>query len=187
MFHKRKKKGKNMTISNIGNSTNRYYSTTNTDNIKKEELQKTQAPQDSKSEKIKSSDYLKSLQDKVPTLNLEIGYGLSGKKDNKCSVSINPKIISKMQSSPEDEEKYTQTLKDIERAEKMCSAYYNSLGCNVERTSHWYIDENGEVSHFAITRTDDKLNKKLRDKAKKKAEEQIEKMRENREKKTCEN
>ena len=79
-----------------------------------------------------------------------------------------------MQNDPEAEKKYTQMIKDIETAEKTAISYYNALGGCVERTSHWYIDENGKYYHFAFTHTDDRLNKKLREEAKKNAEKQIE-------------
>ena len=51
-------------------------------------------------------------------------------------------------------------LKDIQRAERAVSAYYNSLGGATERTSHWEISDNGEVSHFAYVCREDKLNEK---------------------------
>ncbi|MBQ3543837.1 MAG: hypothetical protein IJA34_02435 [Lachnospiraceae bacterium] len=40
----------------------------------------------------------------------------------------------------------SQRLKDIQRAESVVSSYYNSLGGETERTSHWNIDDNGNVS-----------------------------------------
>ena len=55
-----------------------------------------------------------------------------------------------------------QRLKDIQKAESAVSEYYNSLGGDTERTSNWNIDENGNVSHCAYVRREDKLNKELR-------------------------
>ncbi len=69
-------------------------------------------------------------------------------------------------------------LKDIQRAEGAVSAYYNSLGGATERTSHWHIADNGEVSHFAYVRREDKLNEKLREEAEENAKKLIEKTRE---------
>ena len=72
----------------------------------------------------------------------------------------------------------SQRLKDIQRAENVVSSYYNSLGGNTERTSHWNIDDNGNVSHYAHVRREDKLNERLREEANEKAKELIEKTRE---------
>lgn len=125
-----------------------------------------------------SGEYLAQLKRQVPYMTLETGFGLSTKRDNRAGViAINPKLLEKMQNDPQAEEKYTQTLKDIERAEKTANAYYNALGGCVERTSHWYIDENGKYCHFAYTYRDDKLNEKLREERKENAEGLIEKTR----------
>lgn len=100
------------------------------------------------------------------------------KRDKRAGViTVNPKLLEKMQNDPEAEKKYTQTLKDIEKAERTANAYYNSLGGCVERTSHWYVDENGEYQHFAYTRRDDRLNKKIREESQKNKEKFIEKTR----------
>lgn len=129
--------------------------------------------------KSSNEEYLKSIQRQVSHVNLEIGSGLSMRKDNKIgTITINPALLEKMKNDPEAAEKYTQTIKDIERAEKTVMAYYNALGGVVERTSHWYMDENGKYSHFGYVRRDDKLNKKLRKEAQENAKKLIEKTRE---------
>lgn len=130
--------------------------------------------------KSSNEEYLKQLQKQTSYITLQIGYGLNTKKDNKVGVvTINPRLLEEMQNNPESEKKYTQTIKDIERAEKTVSAYYDALGGCVEHTSHWYIDENGKYYHFGYVYRDDKLNKRLREEAQKNAEERIEKTREN--------
>lgn len=138
------------------------------------------ASETTKSSKEESrSDYLKKLQKQVPYMKLEAGFGLSMERDNRRGVlTVNPKLLEKMQNDPEAEKKYTQLMKDIERAEKTVDAYYNALGGCVERTSHTYIDENGKYYHFAYTRRDDRLNKRLRQEAEENAEKLIEKTRE---------
>ncbi len=136
-----------------------------------------------KTEKTKETDneeYLRSLQKQVPYTKLEIGSALSMKKDKRAGViTVNPKLLEKMQKDPEAAAQYTQKLKDIERAERTANAYYNSLGGVVERTSHWYVDEEGNHYHFAYTRRDDRLNKKIREETKKNTEKHIEKTRKN--------
>lgn len=71
----------------------------------------------------------------------------------------------------------SQKLKDIQRAEDAVSSYYNSLGGDTERTSHWHIDDSGNVSHYAHVRREDKLSEKLREETNEKAKELIEKTR----------
>ena len=65
----------------------------------------------------------------------------------------------------------SQRMKDIQRAESTVSSYYNSLGGDTKRTSHWHIDDNGNVSHYAHVRREDKLNDKLREEANEKVKE----------------
>lgn len=150
--------------------------------VKKAEASKMNETSEVKAEAVKNSneEYLKQLQKQTPYITLQIGYGLNTKKDNKVGVvTINPRLLEEMQNNPESEKKYTQTIKDIERAEKTVNAYYDALGGCVEHTSHWYIDENGKYYHFGYVYRDDKLNKRLREEAQKNAEERIEKTREN--------
>lgn len=71
-----------------------------------------------------------------------------------------------------------QRMQDIQRAESTVAAYYNSLGGDTKRTSHWHVDNNGNVSHSAYVRREDKLNEKLRAEAEENAQELIEKTRE---------
>lgn len=157
------------------------YASSSKDVAKKEEAKKTEIAGKQTGDLGKSSneEYLKSLQKQVPYVKLETGFALNMKKDNRAGViTVNPKLLEKMQNDPEAAKKYTQTLKDIERAEKTGDAYFNALGGVVEMTSHWYVDENGNFTHFAYVHRDDKLNKKIRKEALEKAEELIEKTRE---------
>ena len=130
-------------------------------------------------QEVNNQAYLNKLQKQRTHVKLEAGMGLSMKIDQKQgAVTINPKLLEKMQNDPEAEKQYTELIKNIEMAEKTVGAYYNAMGGYVERTSHWYIDENGKYTHFGYVRRDDKLNKKLREEAKKNAEKLVEKNRE---------
>lgn len=145
-----------------------------------EPLKSSEGKTEAANKAVSNQKYLAKLQQKVSYVKLEIGSGLSMKKDNKVgTIAINPKLLEKMQNNPEAEEKYTQMIKDIERAEKTVAAYYNAMGGCVEHTSHWYIDENGKYYHFGYVYRDDKLNKKLREDAQENAGKLIEKTREN--------
>ncbi|MCM1157547.1 MAG: DUF6033 family protein [Bacteroidales bacterium] len=129
--------------------------------------------------KTGNEEYLKTIQSQVSAVTLETGMGLNMRKDRKMgTITINPALLEKMQNDSEAEKKYTQLIKDIERAEKTVTAYYNALGGVVERSSHWYIDEDGKYCHFGYVRRDDRLNKKLREEAKKNTEELIARTRE---------
>ena len=72
----------------------------------------------------------------------------------------------------------SQRLKDIQKAENTAKAYCSSLGGSTERISYWDVDANGNVSHYAHVRREDKLNEKLREEANENAKELIEKNRE---------
>lgn len=165
-----------MEILNAGNYTDMYESAYISRNKKTE----TDKNGDIKKEVSAESNraYVKKLQREVSYVDLEIGSSLNMKRDKKTgTVTINPELLEKMKKDPEAEKKYTQLIKDIERAEKTAMAYYNSLGGCAERTSHWYIDENGKYCHCGYVRRDDKLNKKLHKEAKKNTDEWIEKTR----------
>ena len=129
-------------------------------------------------------EYLKNLQKQVPYMKLQIGYGLNTKNDGKVNiVDVNPKLLEKMQNDPQAAREYTQRLKDVESAMKWADNYHKSAGSTVI-VRHDYIDENGNLSHFAISVRKDALNEKLRKEAQENAEKQIEKSRENARKKT---
>lgn len=69
-------------------------------------------------------------------------------------------------------------LQGIQRAESIVGSYYNSIGNVVERTSHWYMDENGNLVSFGHVRIENKLDKELRKQADENAKKLIEKTRE---------
>lgn len=145
---------------------------------KREETAQAEAEQKSSgtSRKRSNEEYLKSLQKYSTSFKLETGTALSMTRDKKAILTVNPMLLEKMQNDPEAAEKYTQLIKDIDRAEKTVNAFYNAQGGCVERTSHWYIDENGNYYHFAYTRRDDRLNKKIREEAEKSRKELIDKI-----------
>lgn len=76
------------------------------------------------------------------------------------------------------EKEYTQMLQGIQRAESVVGSLYNSMGNVVERTSHWYMNANGNLVHFGHVRIESKLDKELRKQADENAKKLIEKTRE---------
>ena len=143
------------------------------------EKEKTKNTTTAKESKINTDEYVRKLQKQVKDLSLEVGTGLNTNKDNMVgAVTINPKLLEKMQNDPKAEREYTQMLQGIQRAESIVGSYYNSIGNVVERTSHWYMDENGNLVSFGHVRIENKLDKELRKQADENAKKLIEKTRE---------
>ena len=143
------------------------------------EKEKTKNTTTAKESKINTDEYVRKLQKQVKDLSLEVGTGLNTKKDNMVgTVTINPKLLEKMQNDPKAEKEYTQMIQGIQRAESIVGSYYNSIGNVVERTSHWYMDENGNLVSFGYVRIENKLDKELRKQAEENAKKLIEKTRE---------
>jgi len=143
------------------------------------EQEKAKGTTNARKSKISTDEYLQKLQKQVKDLSIGIGTGLNTKKDNMVgAVMINPKLLEKMQNDPKAEKEYTQMLQGIQRAESIVGAYYKSIGNVVERTSHWYMDENGNLVSFGYVRIENKLDKELRKQADENAKKLIEKTRE---------
>lgn len=143
------------------------------------EKEKTKSTTTAKESKINTDEYVRKLQKQVKDLSLEVGTGINTKKDNMVgAVTINPKLLKKMQNDPKAEREYTQMLQGIQRTESIVGSYYNSIGNVVERTSHWYMDENGNLVSFGHVRIENKLDKELRKQADENAKKLIEKTRE---------
>ncbi len=147
------------------------------DNTKKKETEKTSAA--TKTGNTEStSDYLSRLQKQVPYMNLEVGSSLSMAKDNRVNVlTINPKLLEKMQNDPENAKEYTQQLKAIESATKWLDGYMKSRGIKTEY-SHCYIDENGNFTNVAHYVSDNTFREKLAKERQENSEKLIEKTRE---------
>lgn len=164
----------NVYSSYAGNST---YATKS--NNQKQAMESRETDKTSTVNKTSNEEYLKGFQKQVPYIKLQVGLGINTQRDEKVNVvDVSPKLLEKMQNDPESAKKYTQRLKDVEAANKFADNMSRAAGHTVV-CSHSYVDENGNVSHFAITVKKDALNEKLREEAKKNAEERIEKSREN--------
>ncbi len=164
-----------MAITGVSNYNSVYestYASSRREVAKKEETKET----------VKSSgneEYLKKLQKQVPYIKLQTGYRLNTSNDSKVNViSVNPKLLEKMQNDPQAAKEYTQRLKDVESATKWVDNFEKSMGYTAI-CRHGYIDENGNFSNFAVVVRKDELNEKLRKEAQENAEERIEKSREN--------
>lgn len=124
---------------------------------------------------LTQSAALRSFRGKYPALSISVGSEMNYSKDRKTgTVAVNEHFLNKAMNDPEAAKTMSDLIYGIDKAEKTVAAYYNSLGGVTERTSHWYIDENGNCYNFSYTRRDDKLNKKLREEAEKDRQERIE-------------
>ena len=134
-----------------------------------------------KAEKKKAEkSRLEELKKITPSLRLKEGTELSMARDNKCGdVAIHSDFLKKAENDPAAMKKLSDTLKGIEQAEKLVTAYYNGLGGVTERSSHWYMDENGELKSFGFTKRVDGQNERIREQQQKAEEERIERIREN--------
>ena len=172
-----------MAITGVGNYSSVYentYALSRKETAKKEETKETAATQKN-AETAKSGgneEYLKNLQKQVPYIKLQTGYGLNTSNDSKVNVvSVNPKLLEKMQNDPQAAKEYTQRLKDVESATKWVDNSEKSMGYTAV-CRHGYVDENGNFSSFAVVVRKDEMNEKLRKEAQENAEERIEKSRE---------
>lgn len=129
--------------------------------------------------KSNNEEYLKRLQKQVPDMKLKVGTGFAKPMGNitHC-ITINPKLLEKMQNDPQAAKEYTQRLKDIQRASNYATNYFRAKGDIVYDNDQWYIDENGKHSHFAQIIIKDRTNERMRKEAEENAKEHIKKLRE---------
>lgn len=179
-----------MAVTGINNYNNAYentYANKTQEAAKAEETKESTVAQTAAEKKAGYEDYLKVLQKNFPGMRFQLGYGISAKNEgnkNPYMLSVDPKLIEKMQSDPEAEKEYMQRIRDIEAAMNWTAAYYKARG----GTTYYdwvnnYIDENGKFHHSCRVIHTDEVNEKLRKKAEENAKKLIEKTRENTKKK----
>ena len=124
-----------------------------------------------------TAEYMKGLEKLAPSVEFRMGNSYATDKTGK-TLTINPKLLEKMQSNPAMEKKMKELIQGVEKMtqwrENMCRA-----SGRVVVYRHSYIDANGKYSHTAMTIKKDELNEKLRREAEENAKKQIEKTREN--------
>lgn len=97
-----------------------------------------------------TADYLNSLKSLAPSMAFEIGSSLNMKDDGKTNtLTINPKLLEKMQNNPEQAKETSELLRGIEQAKSFVDSYMSARGRET-KFSHWYIDENGKACHIAL-------------------------------------
>jgi len=97
-----------------------------------------------------TADYLNSLKSLAPSMAFEIGSSLNLKNDGKTNtLTVNPKLLEKMQNDPEQAKETSELLRGIERAKSLVDSYMSARGRET-KFSHWYVDENGKACHIAL-------------------------------------
>ena len=153
--------------------------------------------------KTSNDEYIKTLQQKNPKLNILSGYGNgsagSSNYPEKIDVTIAPGFLAKMASDPELAAKYEKNLADIPAACKWGESMIRSMTGDTVYEFRFYIDENGNMSAGSVSgpsqkkkefersrqraqQQKDNFNKRLEEhkKTRKEEKEKIEKMLEKR-------
>lgn len=130
-------------------------------------------------DKTKSTaDYAKKLEKLVPSVEFRVGNACVSAQSGK-SLTVNPKLLEKMQNDPKKEKDMKDLIKGVESATKLMDGIYKASGWSVVYR-HSYIDENGKYSAIACVRNDFMLNMsdKLREERRENSEKLIEKTKE---------
>ena len=130
-------------------------------------------------DKTKSTaDYAKKLEKLVPSVEFRVGNACVSAQSGK-SLTVNPKLLEKMQNDPKKEKDMKELIKGVESATKLMDGIYKASGWSVVYR-HSYIDENGKYSAIACVRNDFMLNMsdKLREERRENSEKLIEKTKE---------
>ena len=125
-----------------------------------------------------TTDYAKKLEKLVPSVDFKVGNVCSSANSGK-SLTVNPKLLEKMQNDPEKEKEMKDMIKGVESMSKLAESMAKASGWTIVY-QHSYIDENGKYYCRMQGRNDGmlKLSDKLREERKKNSEKLIEKTKE---------
>ena len=176
-----------MEITNNYNAYENVYATQKQQTEKKQaasgkETSETAAAQknsEAGNDKAKSvASYVKKLEKLVPSVEFRVGNACLSAQSGK-SLTVNPKLLEKMQNDPKKEKDMKDLIKGVESATKLMDGIYKASGWSVVYR-HSYIDENGKYSAIACVRNDFMLNMsdKLREERRENSEKLIEKTKE---------
>ena len=121
--------------------------------------------------------YFNKLARLAPSVDCRIGTAHASAKSGK-TLTINPKLLEKMQNDPALEKEMADMIKGVEYMTKWTEGLHKATGWKTV-FRHGYIDENGKYSHIALIRNDFMLNMsdKLREERRQNAEKLINKLR----------
>ncbi len=125
-----------------------------------------------------TADYAKELEKLVPSVEFRVGNACVSDKSGK-SLTVNPKLLEKMQNDPEKERNMKDMIRGVESMSKLAESITKASGWTIVY-QHSYIDENGKYHCRMQTRNDFMLNMsdKLREERRKNSEKLIEKSKE---------
>ncbi len=146
-------------------------------NTKKKETKKTRKAAEGSRSKS-TTEYANKLAKLVPSVDFKVGYGCSSAKTGK-SLTVNPKLLEKMQNDPEQAKETKELIRGVESAMNLIDSINKASGWTVVY-KHSYIDENGKYHSVGYYRNDFMLNMsdKLREERKKNSEKLLEKTKE---------
>lgn len=126
----------------------------------------------------KTTDYANGLAKLVPSVDFKVGNACSSAQNGK-SLTVNPKLLEKMQNDPEKEKDMKDMIKGVESMSKLAESMAKASGWTIVY-QHSYIDENGKYHCRMQGRNDGmlKLSDKLREERKKNSEKLLEKTKE---------
>ncbi len=171
-----------MAITGVSNYNSVYESTyvsSKKEAAKKEEIKETTSTQKNGISKSKSTaEYANELAKLVPSVGFRVGNACVADKSGK-SLTVNPKLLEKMQNDPEKEKDMKDMIKGVESMSKMAESIAKATGWTIVY-QHSYIDENGKYHCRMQTRNDGmlKLSDKLREERKKNSEKLLERAKE---------
>ncbi len=148
-----------------------------TDGTKKKETEKTQETTESNEAKS-TTEYANKLAKLVPSVKFRVGNACVSDKSGK-SLTVNPKLLEKMQNDPQKEKDMKDMIKGVESMSKLAKSIAKATGWTIVY-QHSYIDENGKYHCRMQTRNDGmlKLSDKLREERKKNSEKLLERSKE---------
>ena len=168
-----------MAITGVSNYNSVYentYASSRKEAAKKEETKETSAKQKSaeNSKSKNTTDYANELAKLVPSVDFKVGNGCSSAKSGK-SLTVNPKLLEKMQNDPEQAKETKELIRGVESAMNLIDSINKASGWTVVY-KHSYIDENGKYHSVGHYRNDFMLNMsdKLREERRKNSEKLIE-------------
>ena len=161
----------------ITNNYSSYASQGVAGSTKKKETGKTQETAES-SKSRSTAEYADELAKLVPSVDFMAGNGCSSAKSGK-TLTINPKLLEKMQNDPEQAKETKELIRGVESAMNLIDSINKASGWTVVY-KHSYIDENGKYHSVGHYRNDFMLNMsdKLREERKKNSEKLLEKTKE---------